>query len=348
MSNPLLQPFNTVPFSKIENKHFLPALHKLIAATKAEIDAIVKNPGAPTFKNTVEALENTGLQLNRVIAVFFNLNNAETSEELQKIAQQVSPLLTQFKNDLLLDQKLFKKVRAVYETRNSFNLNQEEQMLLEKQYRGFSRNGASLSEEKKETLRKLDADLSRLKLTFGENVLAETNAYSLHITNMDQLSGLPGGAKEAAAQAAKEKGKEGWLITLDHPSYVPFMKYAENRALRKKLFIAFGARGFNNNKNNNEENVLKIVTLRRQRAQLLSYKSHAHFVLEERMAKTPAKVGSFLKDLLERAKPAAQKEFDALAAFAKKRDGIAQLQKWDNAFYTEKLKQQRFSLDDEK
>ncbi len=347
-NNPLLHKFNTAPFSELKNEHFLPAIKQLIADTKDEVDAIVRNSEAPTFTNTVEALENTGLQLDRATSIFFNLNSAETSEEIQKIAQVISPLLTEFSNDLLLNEQLFSRVKAVYDTRKEFNLNAEQNMLLDKQYKGFSRNGANLSEEKKKTLRKLDTDLSKLKLTFGENVLAETNAYQMHLTNEEDLAGLPDGTKEAAAQVAAEKELEGWVITLDYPSYIPFMKYAENRTLRKELSLAFGARAFKENKNNNEENVLKIVRLRHQRALLLGYKSHAHFVLEERMAETPQKVHSFLNELLEKAKPAAEEEFKELQAFANKLDGIEQLQKWDSAFYAEKLKQQKFSLDDEK
>ncbi|QIE60351.1 M3 family metallopeptidase [Rasiella rasia] len=348
MNNPLLTKFNTAPFSTIKNEHFLPAIKQLIAETKTEIDEIVNNPNSPTFKNTVEALENTGLQLDRVTSIFFNLNSAETSEEIQKIAQEASPLLTAFSNDLLLNEALFGRVKAVYNKREELNLNTEQKTLLEKQYKGFSRNGANLSEAKKKTLRTIDADLSKLKLTFGENVLAETNAYQMHLTNEADLNGLPSGAKEAAAQAAKEKELEGWLITLDYPSYIPFMKYAENRAKRKELSLAFGARAFQQNKNNNEENVLKIVNLRHQRAQLLGYKNHAHYVLEECMAKTAGKVHDFLDELLQKAKPAAQHEFEELEAFAKNIDAIDQLQKWDSAYYAEKLKQQKFSLDDEK
>ncbi|RDK84264.1 M3 family metallopeptidase [Marinirhabdus gelatinilytica] len=353
--NPLLKKFNTAPFSEIKNEHFLPAIKKLIVETKAEIDQIVTNTEAPTFTNTVEALENTGQQLDRATSIFFNLNSAETSEEIQKIAQEVSPLLTEFSNDLLLNEALFKRVKAVYDNRSDFSLNTEQNTLLDKQYKSFSRNGANLSEEKKKQLRKLDTDLSKLKLTFGENVLAETNAYQMHLTEAEDLAGLPNGAKEAAKQAAEEKELEGWLITLDYPSYIPFMKYAEKRELRKELSLAFGARAFQTrlpngteNKYNNEENVLKLVNLRHQRAKLLGYDSHAHFVLEERMAKTPQKVQSFLEELLEKAKPAAQKEFEELSAFAKELDGVDQLQKWDSAFYAEKLKQQKFNLDDEK
>lgn len=348
MNNPLLQPFNTAPFSKIKNEHFLPAISKLIAETKAEIDEITSNSEAPTFKNTVEALENTGEQLDRATSIFFNLNSAETNDEIQKIAQEVSPMLTGFSNDMLLNETLFERIKTVYNQKDFLNLSEEQHMLLDKKYKAFSRNGANLSEEKKTQLRKIDTDLSKLKLTFGENVLAETNKFELHITNEKDLSGLPEGVIEAAAQTAEEKGKEGWVFTLDYPSYVPFMTYADNRELRKKLAIAFGAKGFHNDALDNQQNVLQIANLRHQRANLLGYNSHAHFVLEERMAETPEKVKSFLNELLEKAKPAAQKEFDELTAFAKKLDGIDHLEKWDGAYYSEKLKQKLFNLDDEK
>mgnify|MGYP003674982057 FL=1 len=346
--NPLLQPYNTAPFSKIENAHFLPAISKLIVETKAEIDAITSNSEDPTFKNTVEALENTGDLLDRATSIFFNLNSAETNDEIQKIAQEVSPMLTEFSNDMLLNEALFERIKTVYNQKDSLNLSEEQQMLLDKKYKAFSRNGANLSKEKKTQLRKIDADLSKLKLTFGENVLAETNRFELHITNEKDLSGLPEGVIEAAAQTAEEKGKEGWVFTLDYPSYVPFLTYADNRELRKKLAIAFGAKGFHNDELDNQQNVLQIVNLRHKRAILLGYKSHAHFVLEERMAETPEKVKSFLDELLEKAKPAAQKEFDELTAFAKELDGIDHLEKWDGAYYSEKLKQKLFNLDDEK
>ncbi|OAD91448.1 peptidase M3 [Aequorivita soesokkakensis] len=347
-NNPLLQPYNTAPFSKIENKHFLPAISKLIEETKAEIDAITSNSEAPTFKNTVEALENTGEKLERATSIFFNLNSAETNDEIQKIAQEISPMLTEFSNDMLLNVALFERLKTVYNQKDTLNLSEEQQMLLDKKYKAFSRNGANLSEEKKTELRKIDTELSKLKLTFGENVLAETNKFELHITNEEELSGLPDGVIEAAAQTAEEKGKDGWVFTLDYPSYVPFLTYADNRELRKKMAIAFGAKGFHNDDLDNQQNVLQIATLRHKRANLLGYKSHAHFVLEERMAETPEKVKSFLNELLEKAKPAAQKEFDELTAFAKKIDGIDHLEKWDGAYYSEKLKQELFNLDDEK
>ncbi len=346
--NPLLQPFDTAPFSKIKNAHFKPAFEQAITTAKAEIDAITSNAQAPTFENTIEALEFSGQQLDRISSVFFNLNSAETNDEIQAIAQEVSPLLSEFSNDITLNEALFKRVKTVYENKNQLDLTPEQQTLLDKKYRSFARNGANLPEDEKQQLRDIDKQLAKLKLTFGENVLAETNKYSLHITDEKDLSGLPDHVIEAATQTAEEMGKKGWVFTLQYPSYIPFMTYADNRELRKKLALAFGAKGFQNDELDNQKNVLEIVKLRHQRAELLGYDTHAHFVLEERMAQSPQKVESFLEELLEKAKPAAKKEFDELSAFAKKTDGIDQLQKWDSAYYTEKLKQERFDLDDEK
>ncbi len=315
---------------------------------RAEIDAITSNTDAPSFENTIEALEFSGQQLDRISSVFFNLNSAETNEEIQKIAQEISPLLSEFGNDITLNEALFKRIKSVYEQRESLTLSVEQNTLLDKRYKSFSRNGANLSEDKKKRLREIDAESSKLKLKFGENVLAETNTYEKHITNEADLDGLPEGAKEAAAQLAKSKGKEeGWLLTLDYPSYIPFMKYATNRKLRKELSMAFGSKSFKGDALDNQENVLKIVKLRHERANLLGYKTHAHFVLEERMAETPKKVHTFLNEILEKAKPAAEREFKQLEDFAKELDGIDQLQKWDGSYYSEKLKQKLFSLDDE-
>jgi len=339
---------NTAPFSEIKNEDYFPAFQEGIALAKAEIDAIVNNPEAPTFANTIEAMDYSGAILDRISSIFFNLNSAETSDEMQKIAQQVSPLLSEFGNDITLNADLFARVKAVYEQKDKLNLNTEQTTLLDKKYKSFSRNGANLSEEKKSELREIDKELSKLSLQFGENVLAETNAFQLHLTDAKELAGLPEGTIEAARSLAKSEEKEGWIFTLDHPSYLPFMTYADNRELRKKLAIAFGARSFQNNEFDNQEIVLKIAKLRHKRANLLGYKTHAHFVLEERMAESPEKVLAFENDLLAKAKPAAQKEFAQLTEFAKKLDGIEQLEKWDGAYYSEKLKQQLFNLDDEK
>ena len=346
--NPLLTPFDTAPFSKIKNKHFKPAFLTAIAEARKEIDLIAENTESPTFENTIEALDFAGQQLDRISSVFFNLNSAETNEEIQKIAQEVSPLLSEFSNDITLNKALFKRVKAVYGQRDKLELTTEQRTLLDKKYKSFSRNGANLEEDKKKRLREIDAELSKLKLKFGENVLAETNKFEMHLTDEKDLEGLPEGEKEAAAQLAKSKNKEGWLITLDYPSYIPFMKYAKNRTLRRNLSMAFGSKGFHNDALDNQENVLKIANLRYERANLLGYKTHAHFVLEERMAETPEKVHAFLNELLEKAKPAAEKEFKQLENFAKELDAINRLEKWDGAYYSEKLKQKLFDLDDEK
>lgn len=339
---------NTAPFSQINIEDYFPAFQKGIALAKAEIEAIVKNPEAPTFENTIEAMDYAGATLDRISSIFFNLNSAETNEEMQKIAQEISPLLSEFSNDITLNPELFARIKSVYEQKESLTLTPEQSTLLDKKYKSFSRNGANLVEDQKNQLREIDKELAKLSLQFGENVLAETNAFQMHLTDEKDLSGLPEGTIEAARTLAKAQEKEGWIFTLDHPSYIPFMTYADNRELRKKMAIAFGAKGFQQNEFNNEAIVLKIVKLRQQRANLLGYQTHAHFVLEERMAESPEKVMAFENDLLTKAKPAAVKEFEQLSAFAKELDGIEQLEKWDGAYYSEKLKQQLFNLDDEK
>ena len=339
---------DTAPFSQIKNDDFFPAFQEGIALAKAEIDAIVNNPSAPTFENTIEAMAFSGDILDRISSIFFNLNSAETNDELQKIAQEVSPLLSEFSNDIRLNADLFAKVKAVYEQRDQLNLTPEQTTLLDKKYKSFSRNGANLSEDKKLQLREIDKELSKLSLQFGENVLTETNAFQMHLTDEKDLSGLPEGTIEAARALAKSQDKDGWIFTLDHPSYIPFLTYADNRELRKKMAIAFGAKCFQNNEQDNQAIVLKMAKLRFDRANLLGYATHAHFVLEERMAQTPEKVTSFLQDLLAKAKPAAEREFKQLTQFAKELDGMEQLEKWDGAYYSEKLKQQLFNLDDEK
>tara|TARA_R110002126_G_scaffold291479_3_gene453072 strand:- start:3526 stop:5541 length:2016 start_codon:yes stop_codon:yes gene_type:complete len=345
--NPLLQDFNTAPFTQIKPEHYKPAIEKGIEIAKAEIDAIVKNTDTPTFENTTVALDFTGSKLGRITSIFFNLNSAETNDEIQKIAQEVSPWLSEFRNDITLNEALFQRVKTVFNAKENLDLTTEQDMLLDKQYKGFARNGANLNEEDKNKLREIDAKLSKLSLQFGENVLAETNAFEMHLTNEKDLSGLPESLKEAAKEVAKSKEKEGYIFTLDYPSYIPFLTYADDRELRKKMAIAAGKKAFQDNKFNNEKIVLEIVNLRNKRANLLGYKTHAHFVLEERMAETPEKVIEFSNNLLEKAKPAAKKEFENLEKFAKDLDGIDQLQKWDGAYYSEKLKKKLFDLDQE-
>ena len=351
MANPLLEkfetPFESAPFSKIKNEDYKPAFIQAIEEAKAEIDAITANPEAPTFANTIEAMELSGEKLGRISSIFFNLNSAETNDEIQEIAQEVSPLLSEFGNDVRLNQDLFERIKVVYNQKDSLNLTDEQAYLLEKKYKGFSRNGANLNEEDKNKLREIDKQLSMLSLQFGQNVLAETNAYELIITDKNDLKGLPQYAIDQAKADAEQKNHEGWLITLQAPSYIPFMQYAENRELREKLFRANGVKAYQNNEFNNEENVKNIVKLRHERAKILGYKTHADYVLEERMAKTPTTVLDFLNDLLTKAKPFAEKEIEELTAFAKETDGIETLQRWDHAYYAEKLKQKKFSLSDE-
>jgi|TARA_B110000090_G_scaffold72628_1_gene82785 peptidyl-dipeptidase Dcp len=338
--------FTTAPFSKIKNEHFKPAIIKGIEVAKKEIKTITSNTDHQTFENTIEALEFSGMQLKRVTSIFFNLNAAETNDEIQKIAQEVSPLLSDFANDIRLNEELFKRVQSIYNKKDKFHLTLEQQTLLNNQYKMFVRNGANLNETKKNKLRGIDKELSKLSLQFGENILAETNSFELNIIDEYQLKGLPDGAKDAAKITAKQKNKKGWLFTLDYPSYIPFMTYVEDRSLREKMTRAFGARAFQNNENDNQQIVLDIVDFRYKRSNLLGYNSHAHFVLEERMAESPENVNLFLNDLLEKAKPAALKEFDELKVFSKK-DGISDFQKWDSSYYSEKLKKQLFDFDEE-
>ena len=338
---------NTAPFSQIKLKDYQPAFIENIAKARAEIDAITNNSEAPTFENTIVALDFSGDALDRLSSIFFNMNSAETCDEMQKIAQDVSPLLTAFGNDISLNEDLFKRVKAVHDQKENLTLTPEQATLLDKKYKSFARNGALLPEDKKAKLREIDTELAKLKLTYGENVLAETNNYQLHITNEADLKGLPDDAKEMARSLAKSKNLEGWVFTLDFPSYLPFVTYIDNRELRKEMAIAAGKKAYQENEFDNKEITLKIAKLRFDRANLLGYTTHSHFVLEERMAQNPDKVKSFLKDLLKKAKPAAEREMAQLTAFAKELDGVELLEKWDGSYYSEKLKQKLFSLDDE-
>ncbi len=351
MTNILTTKFNTkydtAPFSLIKLEDYQPAFEESIKTVKAEIDEIVANSEEPNFNNTIAALDYTGKTLSRVQSIFFNLNSAETTDEMQKVAQEVSPLLTDFENDVAFNEKLFQRVKAVYDNKESLNLTTEQFTLMDKKYKGFTRNGALLPEDKKEKLREIDKELSKLSLTFDENVLAETNKYTLNITDENKLKGLPPTAKEAARELAKSKGLEGYVFTLNFPSYYPFVTHVEDRELRKEMVVAYGKKGFQKNEHDNQEIVKKIVSLRHQRAQLLGYESHAYYVLEERMAESPDKVYSFLKDLENKAKPAAIKQFTELTAFAGETDGLNQLERWDGSFYSEKLKKKLYNIDDE-
>lgn len=341
-------PYESAPFSKYKPEDFRPAIEAAIKESLANIETIANNKAKPTFENTIEALAYNGERLDRITSIFYNLTSAETNKNLQKEAKLISPILSDYRNDIMLNVKLFERVKKVYDNRKKLKLSPEENTLLEKTYKRFTRNGANLSTTNKQRLRDIDKELSTLALRFGENVLAETQRFELLITDEKDLKGLPDFAIEAAAQLAKERNKTGWLFTLDFPSYNALIKYAENRELRKKIFLAFGSRGFHNDEIDNQKNILQIVKLRNERAQLLGYENYAAFVLEERMADSPKVVNDFLNDLLQKAKPAAQRELEQLKAFALERDGISDFQKWDNAFYAEKLKQKLFDLDDEK
>jgi peptidyl-dipeptidase Dcp len=349
--NPLLENFNTpyetAPFDQVKPKHFVPAFEQAIQEAKAEINTITENSQQATFENTIAALDFSGEKLGRISSIFFNINSAETTEEIQQIAQQVSPMLSEFNNDVKLNEKLFQKIKAVWDQKESLNLTPEQVTLLDNTYKSFSRNGALLSKTDQEKLREIDKKLSALRLTFGENVLADTHAFELHLTHKNELSGLPEGTVEAAHQEAIQRGKDGWVFTLDYPSYLAIMKYSERRELREKMAKAYGKKGFQDNENNNEKALTEIAQLRLQRAQLLGYNTHAQFVLEERMAESPEKVNEFLDNLIDKAHPHAKKEFEELTQFAHKNGLKGNLEIWDGAYYTEKLRKEKFQLDDE-
>lgn len=350
--NPLLQtfntPFETPPFSEIKPEHFLPALQEAIKRGKEEIRKISSSKEKPTFENTIEALERSGELVNRIAEIFFNLNSAETNDEIQRIARDISPMLSEYSNDIMLDAELFKRIKLVYEIKNTFILSPEENTLLTKTYKSFVRNGANLNEEQKNRLREIDKELAKLSLEFGEHVLKETNSFTLEITNRSDLSGLPEDVIEAAAMTAKEMGKEGsWVFTLHFPSYIPFITYADKRDLREKMFRAYGSKAFKGDENDNQEIIKRKVKLRHERANLLGYESHAHFVLEERMAESPQKVMEFLDNLLESAKPVAKEELEELKEYARKNGGPSLMARWDIAYYSEKLKKEKYAIDDE-
>ncbi len=349
--NPLMIDFNThlqaVPFDRIKPEHYKPAFDNAIEEARAELDKIIKSSRKPTFENTVEAIERAGYRLKRIELIFFNINSAETSEEIQKIAQEVSPKLTAYYNDITLNEDLFKKVKQVYDSRANLKLDAEQQKLLDDTYKTFIRNGANLSPEAKTEYRKVTTELSTLSLKFEENLLAETNSYQMHLTKEADLAGLPDYVKEAAAQEAKSKNLEGWLFTLKAPSYLAFMKYADNRKLREELYRANSTRSFHGNDHDNQEVIRKIVDYRLRLANLLGFKTFADYVLEERMAKTPEKVNSFLQELLDASMPVAKKEYAEVQDFARKSGARFELQRWDWSYYSEKLKNEKFSLSDE-
>ncbi len=350
--NPLLEsftsPHQTAPFDQISEADYMPAFKKGLESGRQDIEAIIHNAQSPDFENTIEALEHSGQLLDKVSTIFFNLNSAETNDTIQAIAREVSPMLSEYSNDIWLNEKLFEKVKTVFSANENSNLlNKEQKKLLDDTYKGFTRRGALLSGEKKSRYREISSELSQLTLQFGENVLAETNDFTLLVEDINELSGLPEALIEAAAQLAREKEKTGWLFTLHFPSYYPFMKFADNRALREKMFRAYSSRGNQDNERNNNEIIKKIVALRLEKAQLLGFPNHADYVLSEQMAKTPEKVNSFLAELLNASLPFAKKELEEVKTFAQSLGFTEPMQRWDFAYYSEKLKTSRFELSDE-
>lgn len=348
--NVLLEKFNTPytssPFENIKTQDFLPAFKELIKLSENEIEEIIANPAEPTFANTIEAMAFSGQQLDRVSSIFFNLNSAETNDEIQKIAQEVSPLLTEFSSKISQNPKLFSRIKAVYDHKNQYGLNEEQQMLLDETYKGFVRSGALLNGEDKKTLETISISLSTKSLQFCQNALASTNAYFKHITEKDQLKGISEAVLQQYAEEAKERGLDGYVITLQYPSYLPAITYAENRELRKELSLANGKKSFDGGEFDNQKLIKEIVKLRQDKARLLGYENYAQYVLEERMAQSPDKVSSFLHELLDKATPFAQNEIAELQALAKT-DGIEEMQSYDHSFYAEKLRKQKFDLNDE-
>jgi len=350
MTNPLLEksthPYNAPAFDKIKTEHYLPAFKEAIAEGKQEIEAIVNNQQEPTFENTILALNYAGEKLNTVSALFFNINEANTNEQMQKTAEEISPLLTEYSMSITLNEKLFERVKAVYQQKESLNLGQEEARLLEQTYKQFANNGANLSPEDKEKFAKIQEELSLLSLKFGNNTLAATNAFILHITDSTQLAGLPAYAVSAGASEAKARNLEGWVFTLQHPSMSPFMQFSQNRELREKMWRASNTKCIGG-EFDNQAIVKRIAELRIQEANLLGHKLYSDYALEERMAKNTETVNNFLNDLLEKSLPYAKKDVEAIQKYANQNGLEGKLMPWDFSYYSEKLKNEKYAINDE-
>jgi peptidyl-dipeptidase Dcp len=336
------------PFEKIKTEHYLPAFKEGIKQQQAEFDAIADNTEAPTFENTIEALELSGVLLEKVSSVFFNLYSAETNDELAEIANEVSPLLSEHGDNLYLNDKIFARIKTLYLDKENLSLNDEQNRVLENYYKDFVRSGADLSAEDKAKLREINKELSMAELTFGQNLLAENNAYQRFVTDEAELAGLPESVKQAAAEAAKEAGQEGkWLFTTSKASFMPVLQYGENRQLRKDLLLAWANRGDNGNANDNKETIKKIMQLRIQRSNLLGFKTPAHFILEDKMAKTPEKVYEFLATVWQPAVNQAKKEAYDLQKLMDEAGKGEKLEAWDWWYYAEKLRKAKYDLDEE-
>ena len=351
MKNPLLTessaPFGAPEFDKIEDAHYLPAFEAAIAEAKAEIDAIVANQDEPTFENTIEAMEYAGQTLDKVAGIFYNLMEANTNDEMQAIAEQVSPMLTEYSMYVSLNNDLFQRVKAVYEKKDELGLEQDQLTLLENNYKDFVRGGANLSDEDKAQFSKWSEELSLATLQFSKNVLAATNAYTLHVTDSADLVGLPEYVKTMAAETAAEKGVEGWAFTLQYPSFSPFMKYSQNRELRKQIWIAYNSKAIGG-ENDNTEIVKQIIDLRIKIANILGYETYADYALENRMAKTTETVNEFVKNLLEPSMKYAKKDVEDVLAYARK-NGFedSKLMPWDFTYWSERYQEAEYSLNAE-
>ena len=350
MGNPFLResslPFGAPEFDKIKTEHYLPAFEAGVAEGKAEIDAIVANQEEPTFENTIEAMEYAGQTLNKVAGIFFNLMEAHTNDEMQAIAEKVSPMLTEFSMYTSLNAPLFEKVKAVYEKKDSLGLDADQMKLLEDTYKGFVRSGANLSDEDKEVYSKISTELSLATLQFSKNVLDATNAFTLHVTDSADLAGLPEYVKAMGAETAKEKELDGWAFTLAYPSFGPFMKYSENRDLRKQMWVAYNTRAVGGEFDNNEV-VKKIVDLKMQKIKLLGYETYADYALEERMAKDRKTVTDFINSLLVPSIPFAKKDVAEVQKYAKANGFTETLMPWDFSFWSERLQKEKYSLNEE-
>jgi peptidyl-dipeptidase Dcp len=340
-------PFETPPFDRIKNEHFMPAFEEGMKAQKAEVDSIVADPNAPTFANTVEAFERSGLLLDKVAGVFFGLQGANTNDEIQKIAGDIAPRLAKHKDDINLNEKLFARVKTVYEQRSTLGLNTEQSKLLDDMYKSFVRGGANLPADAKERFRKINEEISVLGVQFDENVLASTNGFKLVIEKKEDLDGLPDRVIAGAAEAATKAGLDGkWLFTIHKPSMIPFLQYAKNRDLRKQLLTAYITKGDHNDSLDNKSTITKMAALRAERARLLGYKTHAHFVEEKNMSKTPEAVYELLNKLWAPALKNAKKERDAMQAMIRQEGGTFQLEPWDWWYYAEKIRKAKYDLDE--
>ncbi len=349
--NPLLNrfdtPFEVPPFDKIRDAHYLPAFREGIRQQQEEIDAITSDKATPTFANTIEALEKSGQLLAQVNFIFMNQQAANTSDSINAIAEEIAPELSANNDAIYLNDKLFERVKTVYDNRANENLDTEQQMVLQQYYNAFIRGGANLSPEDKEKLKKINSELAVLSLKFGDNQLKETNAYRLVIDNKKDLSGLPEGVVSAAAETAREAGLEGkWVFTLHNPSIIPFLQYADNRALREQIYKAYINRGSNQNANNNWENISKMISLRVEKAKLLGYPDYASYVIDDNMAKTPENVYALCNQIWKAALPNAKAEAAELQKFINRSGGKFKLAPWDWRYYSEKLKKQKFGLDE--